>query len=299
MRESGVRVIRRADLVGVGLVASPSYQGNRVEVRQRIGEVSSRIPLGEPMDCRCADGCQEAMIEDVEVSPTALTIRRGYAEALGSRERGTLRVNVDEDSILVAVDVPDTSYSRHRRTRRSSSGPSWTSLPQIPRHHPLPDLEGRPIAGLKHGGCVLAFALLLALPAPSWAQEVLTLRVQSVEREVLRTRELIVSVASFGESDDARITPFSLSVKLRTRAGTVDCFNDHTVWPAEEPFDGTEEHDLTCSPPGFVEWPPLSNVQSATVEVMGERLFDRNKSYRCTPPERTNVGIVSVCAIRP
>ena len=43
----------------------------------------------------------------------------------------------------------------------------------------------------------------------------------------------------------------------------------------------------------------MSAVQSATAEVMGERLFDRNKSYRCTPPELTNVGLAFVSLIQP
>lgn len=135
------------------------------------------------------------------------------------------------------------------------------------------------------------FVPALALPAPSWAQELLALTVQSVEHEAIRTRELIVSVVS-----DARITPASLTVRLRTPAGTVDCLNEHTVWPVEGSADVS---DLLCSPPGLVEWPPLSAVQSATAEVMGERLFDRDKSYRCTPPELTNVGLAFVCLIQP
>ena len=110
VRESGIRVIRRADLVGVGLV---EYERNTVEVRRRIGRVSGRIPRRKALDCRCADGCEKATIDgEVEVSPTALAIRRGYAEALGSRERGTLKVDIADDAIRVEVGVPDTSYGR-------------------------------------------------------------------------------------------------------------------------------------------------------------------------------------------
>ncbi len=113
VRESGIRVIRRAYLVGVGLVESPSYERNTVEVRRRIGRVSGRIPRRKALDCRCADGCEKATIDgEVEVSPTALAIRRGYAEALGSRERGTLKVDIADDAIRVEVGVPDTSYGR-------------------------------------------------------------------------------------------------------------------------------------------------------------------------------------------
>lgn len=96
-----------------GLVESPSYERNTVEVRRRIGRVSGRIPRRKALDCRCADGCEKATIDgEVEVSPTALAIRRGYAEALGSRERGTLKVDIADDAIRVEVGVPDTSYGR-------------------------------------------------------------------------------------------------------------------------------------------------------------------------------------------
>lgn len=112
-RDNGVRVVERADLRGVGLVREPSYESNRVEVRGRIGTVKASIPRGKEIDCRCADGCVRAIISGrVEVSDTAIAIRRGYAEALGSIALRTLRVGVRRDAIDVEVDLPDTSYAR-------------------------------------------------------------------------------------------------------------------------------------------------------------------------------------------
>ena len=111
----GIRIVEDAILVGIGLVDAPSYHENTVEVRRRIGGVSSSIPKGRAMDCRCADGCTEALIEvdaRIDISDTAIAIRRGYAEALASRSKRTLRVNIDNEEIRVDLDLPDTSYAR-------------------------------------------------------------------------------------------------------------------------------------------------------------------------------------------
>ncbi len=129
---------------------------------------------------------------------------------------------------------------------------------------------------------VLFAVVVLLVPVPSWAQEAIGLQVRSVVHAYLGTRELVVSVAS-----SERITPHSLSVRLRARDGTVQCLNDHTVWP-------TEASDLTCVPPGLVEWPELAAIQSATAEVVRETLFGRDSSYRCEP-SRTADAMVFTC----
>lgn len=134
---------------------------------------------------------------------------------------------------------------------------------------------------------VLFAVVVLLVPVPSWAQEAIGLQVRSVAHAYLGTRELMVSVVS-----SERITPYSLSVHLRTPDGTVKCLNEHTVWPGEGSADVS---DLLCSPPGFVEWPELSAVQSATAEVTGETLFDRGSSYRCGQPSRTAVAMLFTC----
>ena len=100
---------------GSGWWTSPSYEANTIEVRRRIGRVRSSIPKGRKMDCRCADGCTEALIEPaatIDISETAIAIRRGYAEALASRSKGTMRVLVDDDGIHLDLDLPDTTYAR-------------------------------------------------------------------------------------------------------------------------------------------------------------------------------------------
>ena len=91
------------------------------------------------MDCRCADGCTEALIEPaatIDVSETAIAIRRGYAEAIASRSKGTLRVLVDEDGVGTSTWTCRTrpmrgTCSPRRITCPFSFGRSWTSTPPI------------------------------------------------------------------------------------------------------------------------------------------------------------------------
>ena len=66
-RESGVRVIERAALVGIGLVDQPSYPDSLAEVRRgggggrgsrggRLGSFRGRIPKNKRLECRCGPG---------------------------------------------------------------------------------------------------------------------------------------------------------------------------------------------------------------------------------------------------
>ena len=48
-REGEIRVVEKADLAGIGLVASPSYPNSRVETRA-AGTLSRQHPL-EPLPC--------------------------------------------------------------------------------------------------------------------------------------------------------------------------------------------------------------------------------------------------------
>ena len=65
-QESGIRVVSRADLAGVGLVAHPSYEGSTAEVRAR--GASGFVPFGKNLSCECHDGsCDVVNIQDVEL----------------------------------------------------------------------------------------------------------------------------------------------------------------------------------------------------------------------------------------
>ena len=51
-RDGGARVVEKADLAGIGLVASPSYPASRVETRA-AGTLTASIPYDSPLACEC------------------------------------------------------------------------------------------------------------------------------------------------------------------------------------------------------------------------------------------------------
>ena len=115
--ESGVRVIHKARLSGIGLVDSGAFESATVEARRRygfIGTVKGYIPKGKKVDCRCKDGCDSAVIEDAEFSETLIGVRGSYGEALGSTRRGTLRISPRKDGSGwdIEQDLPDTTQAR-------------------------------------------------------------------------------------------------------------------------------------------------------------------------------------------
>ncbi|MYI06799.1 MAG: hypothetical protein F4059_05650 [Gemmatimonadetes bacterium] len=128
-RESGTRVIERAELVGIGLVDEPSYRASTVEVRdrKRLATLRGRIPVNERLECRCGPGdCSEAIfrhgafrgivgtnLKDEDLRRDVLAVVGEYSAPLGSRKRGSVRFWEGEDGGLeFAVDVPNTQRGR-------------------------------------------------------------------------------------------------------------------------------------------------------------------------------------------
>ena len=129
-RESGVRVIERAALVGIGLVDQPSYPDSLAEVRRgggggrgsrggRLGTFRGRVPAGKKLDCRCAPGnCTSAifnrgsfdnLFDDEDTRREVLAVVGDYANAIGSRKRGNVRFWSGKNGDLeFAIDVPNS-----------------------------------------------------------------------------------------------------------------------------------------------------------------------------------------------
>ena len=129
-RESGVRVIERAELVGVGLVDQPSYPDSIAEVRRgggggrgarggRLGTFRGRVPVRKEVDCRCGPGdCVSALFEQGSFDNLlsggggrdVLSVAGDYSAAIGSEQRGSIRFWRSKDGGLeFAADIPNNS----------------------------------------------------------------------------------------------------------------------------------------------------------------------------------------------
>ena len=131
-RESGVRVIERAALVGIGLVDQPSYPDSQAEVRRRgggggrgsrggrLGTFRGRVPANKSMQCQCGPkGCFNALFKQkalrgvVDSEDEIIAVWGDYKNAVGSRKRRTVRFWEGDDGALeFAVDIPDTDAGR-------------------------------------------------------------------------------------------------------------------------------------------------------------------------------------------
>lgn len=120
-RDGEIRVVRKAELAGVGLVANPSYEESKVETRQ-AGTISSIIPYGSSLSCECYRGsgnCHTVQFEsgslelpDEEEGQDLVAIFKSFAAPLGSRKKGTLRTKETPKGLEVEIDLPDTTYSQ-------------------------------------------------------------------------------------------------------------------------------------------------------------------------------------------
>ena len=125
-REAGVRVIERAELVGIGLVDVPSYPESTAEVRRRgarggrLGTFRGRVPAGKRLQCQCGPkGCFDALFKQkalrgvVDDDDEILAVWGDYSRAVASKKRRTVRFWEGENGALeYAVDIPNTEAGR-------------------------------------------------------------------------------------------------------------------------------------------------------------------------------------------
>ena len=132
----GVRVVKRAALVGIGLVDDPSYGESMAELRARgdrggrLFTARGRIPVGRTLDCRCSPGnCREALFENGafdnvtrDEAREILAVAGEYANAVAARTRGGVRFWKGRDGELeYAIDVPNTARGRQLRETMDSA----------------------------------------------------------------------------------------------------------------------------------------------------------------------------------
>ena len=103
-------MIERAELPAIGLVDSGSYRTS-VEVRQGAW-LSASIAYGTTMDCRCqGPDCDQVVFEpgSLQVPDEVLAINGPATRVLGSRKRGTLIVDENDQGLHVELMGDDTT----------------------------------------------------------------------------------------------------------------------------------------------------------------------------------------------
>ena len=120
-REGSIRVVEKADLAGIGLVASPSYPASRVETRA-AGTLTASIPWNRSLACECYGRGQsgetgKGMTSTIEFEEGSLelpddlvAIWKNFAAPLASTRKGTLRIGSDATGLNIELDIPSTTW---------------------------------------------------------------------------------------------------------------------------------------------------------------------------------------------
>ena len=143
----GLRIIERADLVGVGLVSDPSYHGSRAELRRegqglavtyRFNTDRVTANRGTQRKERVTPGAFDYVIEDQD-REIQLLLGRNYDAPLASRHAGTLRIRRDDTALRLDVDeLPDTQYVRDFRASLAAGAAVYGADPL----YSIPPIEG-------------------------------------------------------------------------------------------------------------------------------------------------------------
>lgn len=138
-RQDGeTRIVQRAQLEGVGLVAVPSYAGSLAEVRSletRAISIRASVPYGRSVDCDCATKqgvqCDQVEFEEGAFSESVEAAKRGerdilavvgnYRDAVASVSAGTLSLNESSKGLGIAINrLPDTQAAKDLREQAAS-----------------------------------------------------------------------------------------------------------------------------------------------------------------------------------
>ena len=113
--------MEKADLAGIGLVASPSYPASRVETRA-AGTLTASIPYDSPLACECYGRGQSgeagkgmtATVEfeegSFELPDDLVAIWKSFGAPLASTRKGTLRIGSGAAGLSIELDIPSTSW---------------------------------------------------------------------------------------------------------------------------------------------------------------------------------------------
>ena len=124
-RESGIRVVERAELDGVGLVGAPSYEQSTVELRGRMGRsFRTRWRPERRVACRCSGAAckyakfkrdalrkmqQDAFGAADDAAEEVVAAFGSYDMPLASVSSGTLRGRMRGADLEIEIDLPEGS----------------------------------------------------------------------------------------------------------------------------------------------------------------------------------------------
>ena len=130
-RESGIRVVSKAVLAGIGLVAHPSYTGSKAEVR--AGSMSGFVPFGEKVDCECHEsGTRTRSPCTIEIqgvsfdeSRDVLATAGRLENAIASKRAGSLVLEETDAGLQVSIgaDVLEATAAGRELVKTASVVP--------------------------------------------------------------------------------------------------------------------------------------------------------------------------------
>ena len=162
-RESGIRVVERADLVGVGLVREPSYAGSVAEVRgawkkaamspgaRKRDWARSTIPTGKTCDCECAGPVDQIRIMENAFNEMIRRAIEGAADDiaqavigntgphnnLGTTATGAVRLSKAAGGMRVTLSEAAKETPAGRSLRQADATAPAVARPLIDHDHEL------------------------------------------------------------------------------------------------------------------------------------------------------------------
>ena len=135
-RESGIRVISKSELSGIGLVGKPSYTQSKLELRARSGRtMRAVIPANRNVACRCSGvQCKFARIMGDAMESIFDEFKKGssremvaafgsYDAALASVSSGTLRGRLLRNGDgEISIDIPEGAVGTATIAANDSAG---------------------------------------------------------------------------------------------------------------------------------------------------------------------------------